>query len=106
MTGMATLALGMAKGDWVIGFVFLQPMVAVCFFPAGFAALSAIGPPETRNVAVSMTIPLAFLIGAGVFPTLIGFAGDMGKFSLGIEMVGGLILCGTVVAYFIKLPAE
>jgi NNP family nitrate/nitrite transporter-like MFS transporter len=106
LTGMATLALGLAKGNWVIGFVFLQPMVAVCFFPAGFAALSAIGPPETRNVAVSMTIPLAFLIGAGIFPAVIGFLGDMGKFSLGIGLAGGLILCGTVVAYFLKLPAE
>ena len=106
LTGLATLALGMAKGDWVIGFVFLQPMVAVCFFPAGFAALSAIGPPETRNVAVSMTIPLAFLIGAGVFPAVIGFLGDMGRFSLGIVIAGGLILCGTIVAYFLRLPAE
>jgi len=105
-TGITTLTLGMAKGDCVIGFVFLQPMVAVCFFPAGFAALSAIGPPEARNVAVSMTIPPAFLIGAGIFPTLIGFAGDMGRFSLGIGLSGGLILCGTIVAYFLKLPGE
>ncbi|OQY06238.1 MAG: MFS transporter [Desulfobacteraceae bacterium 4572_123] len=104
--GIATLALGIAKGDWVIGFVFLQPMVAVCFFPAGFAALSTIGPPDTRNVAVSMTIPFAFLIGAGIFPALIGFSGDMGRFSLGIGLAGGLVLCGTIVAYFLKLPTE
>jgi hypothetical protein len=53
-----------------------------------------------------MTIPLAFLIGAGIFPAIIGFLGDMGKFSLGIGLTGGLILCGTMVAYFLKLPAE
>ncbi|ACN16532.1 NarK [Desulforapulum autotrophicum HRM2] len=106
LTGVTTLALGMATGDWVIMFVFLQPMVAVCFFPPGFAALSAIGPPETRNVAVSMTIPLAFFIGGGIFPALIGFLGDMGKFPLGMELTGGLILCGTGVAYFLKLPAR
>jgi len=106
LTGTATLGLGMANDDWVIVFLFLQPMVAVCFFPAGFAALSAIGPPETRNVAVSMTIPFAFLMGAGIVPAVIGFLGDMGKFSLGIELTGGLILCGTGVAYFLKLPSK
>lgn len=105
-TGIATLLLGIVKDEWVIGFVFLQPMVAVCFFPAGFAALSSIGPTETRNVAVSIIIPPAFLIGGGIFPTLIGFSGDMGRFSVGIGLAGGLIFCGTVVAYFLKLPAE
>lgn len=103
LTGMATAALGMAKGDWVIGFVFLQPVVAVCFFPAGFAALSAIGPPDTRNVAVSMTIPPAFMIGAGLFPAVIGLSGDMGSFATGIGLSGGLILCGTLGACFLKL---
>ncbi|RLC31515.1 MAG: MFS transporter, partial [Deltaproteobacteria bacterium] len=105
-TGFATLLLGIVNSRWVVGFVFLQPMVAVCFFPAGFATLSAIGPPSTRNVAVSMTIPPAFLIGAGLFPALIGFSGDMGRFSWGIGVAGGLILCGTVAACFIKLPVE
>ncbi|MBW1867117.1 MAG: MFS transporter [Deltaproteobacteria bacterium] len=105
-TGVATLLLGIVRDEWVIGLVFFQPMVAVCFFPAGFAALSSIGPPETRNVAVSMIIPPAFLIGGGIFPTLIGFSGDMGRFSMGIGLAGGLILCGTIVAYFLKFPVE
>ncbi|MBW2591419.1 MAG: MFS transporter, partial [Deltaproteobacteria bacterium] len=42
----------------------------------------------------------------GIFPTLIGFSGDMGRFSMGIGLAGGLILCGTIVAYFLKFPVE
>jgi len=103
-TGSATLALALAKGQALVAVVLLQPMVAVCFFPAGFAVLSAIGSAAARNLAVSMTAPVAFLIGGGVLPTVIGFFGDLGRFSLGIGLAGALMLCGTAVAFSLKLP--
>jgi NNP family nitrate/nitrite transporter-like MFS transporter len=31
-TGMATVLLGMARGAWIVPVLFLQPMLAVCFF--------------------------------------------------------------------------
>ena len=103
-TGSVTLGLSVSGGSGLVIFVLLQPMVAVCFFPAGFAALSKIGTPAARNLAVSMTAPVAFLIGGGLVPTLIGFLGDLGRFSLGIGLVGGFILCGTAVALSLKMP--
>ena len=104
-TGSATLALSLASGSYLVALVLIQPMVAVCFFPAGFAILSRIGTSAARNLAVSMTTPVAFLIGGGVVPTVIGLFGDMGCFSMGIGLVGGLILCGTAVALSLKMPA-
>jgi hypothetical protein len=71
LTGTMTFLLGVTKGYWMVLIVFAQPMLAVCFFPAGFAALSCIGPSSSRNVAVSLTIPLAFLIGAGAILLLV-----------------------------------
>ncbi|MDY0312100.1 MAG: MFS transporter [Desulfobacterales bacterium] len=103
-TGTVTLALSMAKGNALVVAVLLQPMVAVCFFPAGFAVLSNIGNAAARNLAVSMTAPAAFLLGGGVLPTVIGFFGDMGRFSLGIGLAGALILCGTGVALSLRMP--
>ena len=82
--------------------VFLQPIVAVCFFPPGFAALSAIGPASTRNVAVSMTMPVAFLVGGGAIPMGIGLMGDVGSFALGVSCTGGLILSGALLALLYK----
>ena len=102
-TGSATLALSMAKGSGLVAAVLLQPMVAVCFFPAGFAVLSNIGSAAARNLAVSMTAPAAFLIGGGILPTVIGFFGDMGRFSLGIGLAGALMLCGTAVALSLRM---
>lgn len=106
LTGITTLLLGPAPGSWVVVFVLLQPALSVCFFPAGFAALSAIGPAGSRNVAVSLTIPLGFLLGAGATPTFIGFTGDAGSFALGFTVVGGFILAGAALALYVKLPPK
>jgi len=106
LTGSMTVLLGLTKGYWLVIIVFLQPMLAVCFFPAGFAALSCIGPASSRNVAVSLAIPLAFLIGAGGIPTGIGIMGDFAHFALGFGLVGGLILVGFVLTITLKLPKE
>ncbi len=78
-------------------------MLAVCFFPAGFAALSRIGPAGARNIAVSLAVPVAFMIGGGAVPTLIGFMGDIISFAAGIGLVGGMIAIGAMLAYFLKL---
>ena len=102
LAGIATVLLGALTGSWLVAMVFLQPIVAVCFFPPGFAALSAVGPASTRNVAVSMTVPVAFLVGGGAIPMGMGLMGDVGRFSLGISCAGGLILAGAVLALFYK----
>jgi NNP family nitrate/nitrite transporter-like MFS transporter len=103
ITGALTVLLGVASEAWLVVAVFLQPMFAVCFFPAGFAALSQIGPPEARNVAVSLTVPFAFVVGAGAIPTGIGYMGDAGSFALGIVVAGGLIMSGAFLSKFVKI---
>jgi len=102
LTGVFTLVLGLAPTRWVAYAVILQPIVAVCFFPAGFAALGMVVPPTARNIAVSFTTPLAFLIGGGAVPTLIGVAGDARSFGLGIALVGGMIIVGALVSRFLR----
>lgn len=103
LTGMLTLFIGLASQTWVAAAVFLQPVMAVCFFPAGFAALSRVSSAGERNLTVSLTIPMAFLIGGGAVPALIGFIGDVYSFGWGIATVGGLIMTGSIFAGFIKL---
>jgi len=106
LTGTATMLLAVAHGYWLVAAVFLQPMLAVCFFPAGFSALSCIGPASSRNVAISLTIPFAFLIGGGAIPTGIGIMGDVASFALGLALVGGIILLGFVLSLILALPEE
>jgi NNP family nitrate/nitrite transporter-like MFS transporter len=104
LTGLSTVMLGIAHGYWMIVIIFIQPALAVCFFPAGFSALALIGPPATRNLGVSLSIPIAFLFGAGAVPIGIGIAGDAGSFSLGIIVVGVVIFAGLIFSLRLRFP--
>ncbi|MBW1958033.1 MAG: MFS transporter [Deltaproteobacteria bacterium] len=103
VTGILTVLIGMVSTYWIAAVVFLQPVLAVCFYPAGFAALSTISTPENRNMAISLTIPVAFVLGGGVVPALIGIMADNGYFSWGITLSGAMIMMGFFLLFFLKL---
>jgi NNP family nitrate/nitrite transporter-like MFS transporter len=102
ITGLLTLGIGIFSGRVLQGVIFCQPIIAVCFFPPAFAALSHIGRKETRNISVSFTIPLAFLVGGGVVPNIIGILGENSLFSTGFWAAGGCILAGAILPFFLK----
>ncbi len=102
LTGMSTILMGISDGPAVVvPLVFIQAVLATCYFPAGFAVLSSIGPSVYRNVVISLTIPLAFLFGGGVVPLIIGMTGDTGSFSAGVIIIGGMITAGAVLPHFL-----
>jgi NNP family nitrate/nitrite transporter-like MFS transporter len=103
-TGIATLLLGVVSGWWTSAVVLVQPLVAVWFFPAAFAALALITGPNARNLAVAFTVPFGFMIGGGAIPTFIGMMGDAGLFAMGFVVVGGLITFGGILAMLLNLP--
>jgi hypothetical protein len=104
-TGAATLLLGPLSDHWLSGAVLCQPLVAVWFVPAAFAAIAMITPPNARNLAVAFSVPFGFLIGGGAIPTFIGAMGDAGSFATGFVLTGALIASGGVLGLFLKLPA-
>ena len=106
VAGIMTILLGIAPDRYTKVFVFLQPALAGCFFPAGFAAVSFIFPPKLRNLAVSLIVPMAFLVGAGIVPIFIGFIGDIRSFALGIAISGGVITAGSIFADRIKFQHQ
>ena len=104
VTGMLTLLLGSVADSWMSAAVIIQPAFAVWFFPAGFAALAVLAPPQARNLAVGFTIPFGYLIGGGVIPTFIGVMGDAHLFATGFIVTGILIIAAGVLALTLKLP--
>jgi len=106
VTGIFTLLLGIVSADWIATVVFIQPMSAICFYPAGIASLSSISTPENRNVAISLTIPIAFFLGGGAVPALIGIMADQGYFAWGIILSGALIMTGFFLSFFLKLSEK
>ena len=71
--GVMTVLLGVTSGPVLVSAVFLQPLLAVCFFPVGFAALSRVSP-----LGVSLAVPAAMLLGGGAIPALIGAMAEAG----------------------------
>jgi NNP family nitrate/nitrite transporter-like MFS transporter len=69
-TGLVTLLVGMSTDRWLSPVILFQPLLAVWFFPAAFAAIAMITPPNARNLAVAFSVPFGFLIGSGAIPTL------------------------------------
>jgi MFS transporter, NNP family, nitrate/nitrite transporter len=102
--GVSTAFLSLAPIAWFVPVVFLQAVCATAYFPAGFAALSRIGSPKTKNIAVSLAMPVSILVGAGAVPAGLGIAGDLGSFSVGFAVMGGFLLAASVFIRHLELP--
>jgi len=99
ISGILVLLMGFASGKLLYACVFLQPVIAVCFFPAAFSALSALVPADLRNLVISVVVPLAYVAGGGGIPWFIGWLADLQHFSMGISVAGLFMAAGAGLAY-------
>ena len=104
--GLMTILLGLLPGRWVLLMVFLQPMLTVCFFPAGFTILSRIVPQGGRNLSVSLTMLIAYPIGGGLTPTILGVFGDRGAFGTAFILAGSLMMLSVLLLPRLILTEE
>lgn len=103
LTGILTVLISCTNGWLLIFVLFLQPAALTAFFPAGFAALSRIASPAMRSVTSAVGPPLAFLLGGGITPQLLGYFAESHTFSIGILFAGCLIFFGAFLGFFVKL---
>ncbi len=102
-SGFTTILLGILPDRWMILMLFIQPMLMVCFFPAGFTVLSRIVPAGSRNLSVSLTMLISYLIGGGLIPIALGIFGDAGAFDLAFVIVGTIILLNVFLISGLKI---
>jgi MFS family permease len=103
--GSCAVLLGLFRGPWITPLlVFLQAASAASFYPAGFSLLSSAFPPAVRNVAVSMVLIVASLLGGGGVPPLVGVLADGYSFSFAFGAAG----VGTLAAVllFQRIPGR
>jgi NNP family nitrate/nitrite transporter-like MFS transporter len=103
IAGLATVLLGALSGGWLKVIIFFQPAFFFSFFPAGFSALSHIVQPNLRSIAASFGTPMAFVLGGGILPAVVGYMGQTTSFSMGIILAGFLIMAGPLLIIFLKL---
>ncbi len=101
--GLLTIIISLAKGWLLMGALFLQPAVLTAFFPAAFAALARLAHPSMRSVTSAMGPPLAFLLGGGLIPVMIGRVAESYSFADGILFAGCFMLTGPLLVGFLRL---
>jgi NNP family nitrate/nitrite transporter-like MFS transporter len=77
---------------WLWLALILQASAAVSIFPLCFAMISMVTTPETRAAAVSVVVPVAHLLGAGMVPLGVGILAEAGRFDMGFLALGVLTL--------------
>ncbi len=95
--GFLTALLGLLRGLPLILVLFIQPLFNNAFFPTAFALMARVMPPNLRNLAVSLVVPMAYLIGGGVVPVLMGYLGEHGRFWVGFVILGSMIVLSLVL---------
>ena len=100
--GVANIFLGISSDRWLLIVLFIQPVLTGAFFPGAFSALSRIVPPNLRSVVASAAVPIAFFMGAGVFPAFFGYLGQNHSFSLGLILAGAFMLLGPLFAFALR----
>jgi NNP family nitrate/nitrite transporter-like MFS transporter len=53
-------------------------------------------------VAVSLTVPVSFLLGGGAIPAGIGLIGEAGLFFFGFVILGGLLLASVILVRYLE----
>ncbi|MFO7801997.1 MAG: MFS transporter [Desulfovermiculus sp.] len=102
-SGVITVLTGLLSGVSLQIAVLAQPLFAVCFFPAAFASISSIFDFRIRNVAISFIVPVAVVSGTGFVPSVLGWFGDAGHFSLGFVFLGAAGAVGAFAVCFLKI---
>jgi hypothetical protein len=102
VTGAAVICLGVGPTGWVAAAVFVQAGASACLFPPILSLASAISVPENRALTLSLSLAIAPVVGGGLMPAGIAWAGDLGSFADGMAAAGILVTAGIALARFIR----
>jgi NNP family nitrate/nitrite transporter-like MFS transporter len=103
LAGASIVGLGLFSGPLLTLIIFLQPAFGALAVPAVLSAISETGPKASRNIALSMTIPVASFMGNGGIPAFAGFMGDAISFSAGFMVIGMVMVVLAFLSIFIRL---
>jgi NNP family nitrate/nitrite transporter-like MFS transporter len=108
VTGAAVVFLAVGPAYGVAPAVFVQAAASACLFPPILSIASAVSPPESRTLTLSLSLAIAPVAGGGLLPAGIALAGDLGSFGAGMAAAGILVAAGIGLVHFMNgtLPAD
>ena len=102
VTGAAIIGMGIGPQTLLVPAVYLQAAATACLFPPILSMASQISTPENRALILALSLAVAPLIGGGLLPAGIAFAGDLGSFGAGLVGAGILTLSGIGLVTLLK----
>ena len=106
LSGTMTILLGMAPGFWTVLLVFLQPLMAVSFFPAAFALLFHCRPARCAQRFRFAGRSGRIYDRRGRHAPFYRLYGGQGQLRRRHRHRGGLILAGALLAALLKPNQE
>jgi MFS transporter, NNP family, nitrate/nitrite transporter len=88
--GVTTMLLMTKNTNWMKALLVIQPCLVMGFMPALFLGVSRLFEDRIRGMATGILLTLGSIIGAGIIPYLLGLAGDLVSFRVGILVLGTL----------------
>lgn len=87
---LALLAMQNSYFPLAITGIVVQPLMVACMFTSIFGYFGAYFLLPAQPVVLALVAPTASLIGAGVFPALLGLVANSAGFGIGFMLMGGL----------------
>jgi hypothetical protein len=67
-------------------------------------AISRMFKLEERSIAAGLVATMAAILGSGLLPYLFGLAGDHLSFKFGMRVFGALVVLGSGLVCFLRVP--
>lgn len=100
LTGTTTVLLGLCPNKWLWAPLFFQPIFATALFPPAYAVLANAVPAGLRSSIIALLMPVAMLLGGGIFPIILGTFGDAHRFYAGFIYMGILVVSSALFMLF------
>jgi MFS family permease len=100
--GVATMILATKNMALIKTLLAVQPCLVMGFMPALFLAVSRLFEDQARGQATGMILTVGSVLGAGIIPYLLGLAGDLVSFRLGIFVLGTVTALSSGLVLMIK----
>ena len=101
-SGIATIFLTTRDTFWIKVLLVVQPCLLMAFIPALFLSAARLFEEEARGRATAALLASGTVIGTGIIPPLLGLAGDLASFRLGILILGIVTALSSVLILVLK----
>jgi len=102
LSGIFTVLAGVVPARFIGFSLFFQAIFVTGFFPVALVAVTKMFSSETRGVATGIILAFSVIFGGGLAPYLLGFAGDLLSFRLGISLLGILVTLSSLLIFSLK----